>query len=399
MKPPKRPLFPVPLLPATRPGAVQAKPAPGASLPPVPAVFKPGQALLQAKSATRNPAMPPLPPVRPQQVRVPPAFNVVQAAKPLNAVQPVRPAPTVPTPYRPQAGGAGPAMGPLAGIAGKPLQARLNGNLANGGIQAKSVLPAASLPGAFPRVIQRAQAYYACPDCGKGFDSMIGMNIHRGRWCKGALKVEDDEMSQWSDHSLDSDDEKEVFASSNKRSKQKKLYTKHKSRELNFHSSFGLNEAVKYIGHDGNDQYKANTHLLASGMDSEGTQVRLMINLSTANAMTAYAKRHGAITMPAASNFFGKKQHVHAEMYLIFTLTGGDESQIAGCMEGMHLVVDKPVCQQCYPYVKLAAPSLVDDGTNFSNAVTGRGDFSDTWKSPFMKKFSSLSDKISNPFL
>lgn len=373
---------------------------------------------------------------RPQ---VPPPFNAVRAAKAANAAPMVqrKAGPSVPPPYKPQqSGNAGQAKGALHGAGlpnpsrlvparpadgqaprnARPLQARLNPypnpGLTNkgwrevpgqgGSIQAKAgALPAKSLP-VFSRVIQRMEFDYNCPNCGKAFETERGLNIHIGRWCTGSSPVKDDVMSEWSEDSLDSGDEREVFSTSKKNSKQPKLYNKYKhhlqGQNLEFHSSTGLKEAVDFVGHGGKGQSDSNTHLLASGTDDEGNRVRLMMNLSTLNSMTAYAKRFGAFTVPPASNVFGKKQHIHAEMYLIWLLTNGNEDDVDGCMAGLHLVVDKPICQQCYPWVVRAAPSLVDDGVDFGNGVVGRGDYSDTWKSPFLKKFNSKIDMVKNPF-
>ena len=249
----------------------------------------------------------------------------------------------------------------------------------------------------FRALIQRAVAANTCPACNKSFPTPQELVVHRSQSC--TTEIELDEMSDWTDESLDSGDEREAFATSNKRSKQAGLYRKHKHRELPFHTSAGLAGAVRDVGHGGAGQFAANTHALLSGVNSTGTPVRVMANLSTLNAMKAYAYRHGALVMSAASNVFGKSQHIHAEMYLLAVLTGGDESKIPGCMAGMHLVVDKPICQQCYPFVKLAAPDLVDDGVNFNDSMTGRGDFSASWKTPFTKKLQPRASAVKNPFL
>jgi len=198
-------------------------------------------------------------------------------------------------------------------------------------------------------------------------------------------------MSVW-DSESDDEREKVIFADARKGSNQKKHYSKNKhclSGKKSFHTSHGLSTAVQKVGHGDSQkqQYKANTHLLVS---KPGTNKRFMVNLSTLTAMNAFALRYKTVTLPPATNVFGKGSHIHAEMYLIACLTGGDERLVAGCMRDMHLVVDKPVCKQCYPYVLLAGPSLVDDGTDFfkENENSGkRTDYSGSWKSPFLKKF------------
>lgn len=237
------------------------------------------------------------------------------------------------------------------------------------------------------RVVQR-MAGYACDMCDRSFDTKQGLAIHKGKAHKGKklLVVEDDEdvLSDWSNASLDEEGIRNAFSSSRNNNQFNNYQNRH-DLELDFHSSKGLFEAVERIG--GGNAPSANTHILVSLNGA-----RVMANSSTVNGMRAMINRYKGDMLEAAQNIFGKKKHVHTEMYFIWVLAGGDPDKIKGCMAGMHLVVDKPICESCLPYVKLAGPALIDDNSDKED----RGDW-DTWQNPFELK--AIKQRPDNPFL
>lgn len=234
-------------------------------------------------------------------------------------------------------------------------------------------------------VVQRA-AQLICDACGYGFDSERerASHIAEKHGSRKRRRADDEKMSDWEADSLDEADEEEAFRKS-RGGNQRKLYRKRGSLKKKFHSSAGLADAVTLLG--GGKAPKANTHVLLSGpRPKKGPRPRLMAHASTVNAMRAMTLRHGAINLPAVQNIIGKKKHVHTEMYLIWILTGGDAKKIDGCMTGMNLVVDKPICVKCLPFVKRAGPTLIDDrGNDPDPKKQVRGDWKN-WRNPFEMK-------------
>jgi hypothetical protein len=190
----------------------------------------------------------------------------------------------------------------------------------------------------------------------------------------------DDEMSDYSQHSLaDSEDE---FAKLGGRSKNVlATYRTHKHSDLGqVNTSEGLLQIVSTF--DTGNQSAANTHVLFQGEDDDGYE---LIQLGTALGVKLYLMRFGfgVTDYKNVQAKWGKSAGVHTEMHLLHILTGGKKGDIPGCLNGYKLIVDKPVCADCYPYVVSASPDEVRDSTDFSGAGANTRQRWDTWTNPF----------------
>ncbi len=143
-------------------------------------------------------------------------------------------------------------------------------------------------------------------------------------------------------------------------------------------TSEGLKERVLLF--DTAKNAAANTHVLyRHEQDDKYTAV----SIGTATAMKGVLKRYAFDSDQNVQSKFGKKQHIHAEMWILHQLTGGDVDGIPGVLEGYTLVVDKPVCASCYPYVVSADPAEVRDTTDFWTTGADQRQRWENWKSPF----------------
>lgn len=79
-----------------------------------------------------------------------------------------------------------------------------------------------------------------------------------------------------------------------------------------------------------------------------------------------------------------KGYHCHTEMYLLYKLTGGSESNVKNALKGYKLLVDKPICKDCWEYVKLANPDVVED--TIGKKDEGHDELYKHWYNPFTGK-------------
>ena len=193
---------------------------------------------------------------------------------------------------------------------------------------------------------------------------------------------EEDQNSLYSQHSLDdSGDEFEtnLKGKSDNVLEQYRAY-KHFEFDNPINTSDGLKEVVFKFETGG--QPASNTHVLFRDKSQEDSTYSF-VQLNTANAVTLYLKRFLFVRKMVVRNNYKSKGNVHTEMALLHDLTGGNADDIAGILTGYKLVVDKPVCADCYPFVKLAAPDEVDDSTDFfKNGPSTRESWS-AWSNPF----------------
>jgi len=144
-------------------------------------------------------------------------------------------------------------------------------------------------------------------------------------------------------------------------------------------TSKGLSEAV--LSFDTAKNAAANTHVLYRGPTDAKYSVT---SIGTATAVRLYMKRSGFETLvPNVQSVWGKGAHVHAEMHLIHSRTGGNAAAIDGCLAGHILVVDKEVCADCYPYVVRANPAEVRDGSDFASKGASQRQSWPDWNNPF----------------
>ncbi|HWI28792.1 MAG TPA: hypothetical protein VN668_17580 [Stellaceae bacterium] len=195
-----------------------------------------------------------------------------------------------------------------------------------------------------------------------------------------AAHSDDDALSQYSPHSPSSPARR--FKEAGGRSKKVfAAYTDHKHDAMPpINTSAGLAAVVKTF--DTGKNSNANTHVL---FRAESDPKYSLVSIGTATAIRLYADRFEFDTKDNVQKVHGKSAHVHTEMHLLWTLTGGDAQKIPGILTGHKLVVDKAVCADCYPFVLDAKPADVRDGTNFFAQGAGTRQSWDDWKNPFGK--------------
>lgn len=190
---------------------------------------------------------------------------------------------------------------------------------------------------------------------------------------------DDDELSQYSQHSLD--DLPGTFSGFGGRSAVVlDTYSNNRHSMVEpINTSAGLKEAV--LGFDTAKNATANTHVMYKGATDTKYS---FVPIGTATAVRLYLKRFGFEQLiQNVQSRWGKGAHVHAEMHLIHSVTGGNAGAIDNCLNGYTLVVDKEVCADCYPYVVRASPSEVRDGTDFLAKGAAERQSWEDWSNPF----------------
>lgn len=310
---------------------------------------------------------------------------------------------TVPPVYKPMAqrkpqaviATPAPARVPVA-IPGQPIQRKVNvppafsPNPLRSARQVKPISPppafvrTPSLFGqrTFPGVVQRAADPSLCPFCHNRFNGAKGVASHSWRCpsrpaaassaAAGSGDDSDGDVSVLSEYSY-ADDLEELYSQGGYSDKVLKAYTEGKGEDLVVNTSEGLSAVVTLF--DTGKQPAANTHVLVG---HAGTYRSYAMNTATAVKMALGRFNVGSATSSRNAHPQG---HVHAEMHMLYDLTKGNKDKIAGILKGKVIVVDKEICGDCYPFVVLAQPEEIRDGSN-GKAASARDKWAD-WTNPF----------------
>jgi hypothetical protein len=162
-------------------------------------------------------------------------------------------------------------------------------------------------------------------------------------------------------------------------------YRENKGNINQINTSEGL--ATTVMTFDTGKNSAANTTALIKGPQDDGyTLVQLGTALGVKLAVSRFKAndvRFDVTSYPTVQKQWGKTSHVHTEMHIIYTLTGGDRNKIKNCLNGYILIVDKGVCGDCYPYVVSARPDEVRDSTDFYATGANQRLTWDNWQNPF----------------